>query len=176
MSFIEFLKKNKHDGSNKDINADKAFMRSIAISFFAIIICVVMLSASTFAWFSTTLESENTISTSVYKLEISVVGGTETAEPEKDEDGNLKYSLTGGVTYTVTITALEEGTTGKTGYVKLLHDGTQLCSEQIDRGDTISFTLNFKSYTELTLIECWGTSSIPEDERDLHNGDVYEQN
>ena len=72
MSFIEFLKQNKHDSEEKNISNDKKFLFSIAISFVAIIGCIVMLSATTYAWFSSTIESENTITTSVFKLDISV--------------------------------------------------------------------------------------------------------
>ena len=174
MSFIELLKKNNTNG--KDIDADKAFIRSIAISFFAIIVCVVLLSASTFAWFTTTVESENNITSSVYKLDIgvkySITDGTEVVNPLTDADGNLSYLLEGGKVYTVTITALTDNVTGKTGYIKMVYGENTLYSEQIDRGETISFTVEYSANTRITIIECWGMSSRPDSERDINNGDA----
>ena len=174
LSFIELIKKNNTNG--KDVDADKAFIRSIAISFFAIIVCVVLLSASTFAWFTTTVESENNITSSVYKLDIgveySITDGTEVVNPLTDAEGNLSYLLEGGKVYTVTITAEAENVTGKTGYIKMVYGENTLYSEQIDRGETISFTVEYSANTRITIIECWGMSSRPDSERDINNGDA----
>ena len=99
MGFIDFLKQNRASTDDaikaagndadtvqkestsdsrakaNDINADKIFIRNVAISFIGIIICIVMLSASSYAWFSTSIESSNTITSSVYKLDIEVLNG-----------------------------------------------------------------------------------------------------
>lgn len=206
MGFIEFLKRDKASADaatnaagndvstvqnesagdtrakTKDLNADKIFIRNVAISFVGIIICIVMLTASSYAWFTTTIESSNTITSSAYKLEIEVLpdeGENVTSlTPTVDENGNYTYTLEAEKEYKITVTALTENTTGKTGYIKLRTDkmaesDTPLYSEQIDRGDTITFTVGFNEATEITIIEGWGTLSVPEDERDILNGDYY---
>lgn len=169
MSFIEFLKQNKHDSEEKGISNDKKFLFSIAISFVAIIGCIVMLSATTYAWFSSTIESENTITTSVFKLDISVdydnAGVKTTLVPTTDEKGNSVYELKSGIEYTVTASALSDEITGKTGYIRLRCGDKTLTSVQINRGDKITFTLKFSADTEITLIEGWGISSVPDEQR-----------
>lgn len=175
MGFIEFLKKNKNDSKDKDINADKAFMKSIAISFFAIIICIVMLSASTFAWFTTTMESENTIGSSVYELDVevkyTVTDGEREISPTTNGEGHPTYALVGGKVYNITVTPVTEGTNGNTGYIKLIHGADTLYSEQIDRGSSLSFSITVNEDTDVTIIERWGISSVAEEERDIHSGD-----
>lgn len=176
MSFIEFLKKNKNDSKDKDTSADKAFMKSIAISFFAIIICIVMLSASTFAWFTTTIESNNSIATSSYKLDVevkyTVTDGEREIAPTVNGEGHPTYALVGGKVYNITVTPVTEGTNGNTGYIKLIHGADTLYSEQIDRDSSLSFSITVNGDTDVTIIERWGISSVSEDERDIRNGDA----
>lgn len=171
MKFIEFMKKNKNAGEGKDSSADKVFMRSVVMSFIAMIICIIVLSTSTYAWFVESVESNETIQSSVYKL-------TVTAEPQdkilvsEGSDGSFTYRLLAGVEYTVTVHSVDDGTTnGKTGYFKLAVGDKTYCSEQIDRGETISFSLTFSSDTAVTLVEYWGYSSIPDADRNIVNGD-----
>ena len=176
MGFIEFLKKNKHDGN--DIDADKTFVRSIAISFFAVIICVVMLAASSFAWFTTSIESSNVIESSVYKLEITILSdeaGATTITLTANDNGEFTFDAEAGVTYIITAAPTAE-TTARTGYIKLTTDGMaageSLYSTQIDRegeNTELSFSLRFDDATTVSIFRRWGTSS--RDERDIHNGD-----
>lgn len=177
MGFLEFLKKNKQD--EDAATNDKVFMRSILMSFFAIIICIVALSASSFAWFNTSVQSSETIQTSVYKLAISV-DSTDPNAPALSEsrngEGNLTYDLAANLEYSFTVTAVaDETTTGSTGYIKLRINGEThtFISEQIDRGETISFTLSFIADTTVELIECWGISILPEEDRDIINGSSF---
>ena len=48
-----------------------------------------------------------------------------------------------------------------------------LYSEQIDRGEAITVTIGFNQVTEITIIEGWGTLSIPENERDIEQDGIY---
>lgn len=182
MAFIDFLKNKAKAREDKDVDADKIFIRNIAVSFVGIIICIVMLSASSYAWFSTTVESNNTITSSVYKLEIGVIeeNGVTPLTATVTPEGDYTYTLEADKKYVVTITA-DSNTTGNTGYIKLRTDkmaetDPPLYSEQINRGNTISFTFAYTTDTEITLIEGWGISSIPDDERDILNGGIYGDN
>ena len=146
MGFFEFLKQNKAKSDGEKPLTDKIFLRSVAISFFAIIICIVMLSASTFAWFNSTVESkEETIAASVYLLEFTAKNNQSdnTILSTTDQNGNKVFLLSGGIEYTVTATAIEENTTGNTGYFKLRVGDTTYISDQIDRGHKLEFTLTF---------------------------------
>lgn len=173
MSFIEFLKKNKHDGS--DIDADKTFVRSIAISFFAVTICIVMLAASSFAWFNTSIESKNVIESSVYALEITTLSdevGATTTTLSATGLGEFSFVAEAGVTYVITAKTTDN-TTARTGYIKLttnhMADGEGLYSTQIDNGaGALSFSLRFSDATEVHIFQHWGTSI--RSERDIHDG------
>ena len=175
MSFIELLKKNNTNG--KDIDADKAFIRSIAISFFAIAILIVIFSTSTFAWYRESVETTETIQASVYILDISLQpsgDGEADMVGVKDADGSTVYTLSEGVDYSLKALAVaDDRTNAETGYIKILIDGKEYYSEQIDRGEQIEFKLCFNSETEIRIIERWGTSRVPHTERDLTDGGSY---
>ena len=170
MKFIEFLKKNKTK-DNSDTQSDKIFLRSVVISFVAIMICVVMLSASSYAWFIKSVDSNETIQSSIYTLDIS-------AAPEdkitagSSTDGNITYQLIANEVYTLTVYAIDDGTTtGRTGYIKLIVGDQAYYSQQIDRGHTLEFNITFSTDTKIEIVECWGTSSISEENRDITHGD-----
>lgn len=161
LNFLEYLKKNKAK-DEKEPNADKIFMRSVAISFVAIIFCAVLLSASTYAWFVKSIESNETIKSSIYTLDISAAPEEKLTAGQSTE-GNVTYQLLANETYILTVTAVDDGTTnGSTGYIKLKVGDQIFISEQIDRGDTLEFKLTFTAATEIEIIECWGTSSASE--------------
>lgn len=172
MSILEKLK--KPDATEDEIMTDRAFMRGIITSFFAIAMCIIMLGASTYAWFTTSIQSTQTITSAVYVLSITIDGGENAyLHPTGEVDGNYVYTFEAGTTYTVTATAIaNDSTNGKTGYVKLIVDDKSFVSQQIDRGDEITFTLKFTEDTEVTFVEGWGTSSA--EVRDLIDGGEYE--
>ena len=170
MSFLEKLK--KPNATEDEVITDKAFMRGIITSFFAIVMCIIMLGASTYAWFTTSIQSTQTIASAVYVLSIKIDGGDEILHPTDRVDGNDVYTFEADKTYTITATAIEEETTGKTGYIKLVVGDESFVSQQIDRGETITFTLKYTEETKVTLVEGWGTSSA--EERDLTDGGNYE--
>lgn len=167
MKFIDYLKQQLDPDREKQPLTDKIFMRSVVTSFVAIIACILVFSASTYAWFNESVTTTETITSSVYTLSITA---EPTLTPLTDTDGNGVYTLAANTAYTVTVTAVEQGTTGKTGYIKLNIGDSTLVSEQIDKGETIRFTLRFASETTVTVIECWGTSSIPSEDRHITDG------
>ena len=157
MKFIDYLKQQLDPDREKQPLTDKIFMRSVVTSFVAIIACIVVFSASTYAWFNESVATTETITTSVYTLSI-------TTAP------NSVYTLAANTAYTVTVTAVDAETTGTTGYIKLKIGDQTLVSEQINKGDTLSFTLRFDADTTVELVECWGISSIPSEDRHITDG------
>lgn len=167
MKFTDYLKQQLDPDREKQPLTDKIFMRSVVTSFVAIIACIVVFSASTYAWFNESVATTETITTSVYTLSIT---SNPTLTPHPDTDGNSVYTLAGGTEYTVTVTTVDAETTGTTGYIKLKIGDQTLVSEQINKGDTLSFTLRFDAETTVTVIECWGISSIPSEDRHITDG------
>ena len=177
---MKLFEKLKKDESCEDEKlTDKVFMRSIITSFFAIIMCIIMLGASTYAWFTTSIETTETITSAVYVLSITAQGDenndsvTEPIYHSDVVDGNSVYKLKKDVDYIITVTSVEEDTTGKTGYIKLQIGDKVFISQQIDRGQTISFTLTYTEETYVTIIEGWGTSSVLPEDRDIKGGVKY---
>lgn len=179
MSFKEFLKKERQNDEETDVKtlSDKVFMRSITLSGLAILICIIALASSSFAWFSTDIKSTSTIQSAVYKLEMEVSSldpASPTITESQNSAGNTVYTLSGSTEYKVTATAIDdETTTASSGYFKIVVDGITYFSEQIDRGETISFTLTFDTETQVEVIECWGTCSRTDAERHIFNGGAY---
>lgn len=171
MSFKDYLKKHlSAEREQKENLTDKIFVRSAITSFIAIIVCIVMLSASTYAWFTESVHSTETIQTSVYKLELS----TSPSLTPTVISGNSRYTLAANTEYTVSAHSIADDTTnGSTGYIKMVVNGVTYLSEQIDRGQTLSFTLSFTAETEIEIIECWGTSSKPDASRQLKQGSSF---
>lgn len=174
-----FEKFKKDESCEDDKLTDKVFMRSIITSFFAIIMCIIMLGASTYAWFTTSIKTTETITSAVYVLSITAQGDEDRdsiSEPiyySGQVKGNDVYTLKAGVEYTITATAIEDKTTAKTGYIKLSVGDKTFISQQIDKGQTISFILCYDEETEVTIIEGWGTSSVLPEDRDIISGEKY---
>ena len=177
MSLIEYLKKNKNNNDEGDKLSDRAFVRSIAISFFAIVMFIIIFSTSTFAWYRESVQTTQTIQASVYILDITA----ETVQdepiviiPSEDNDGNKVYTLSANTEYSFSVFAVDdESTNASTGYIKIIVDGVEYYSEQIDRGDTLEFTLSFSSEKTITIIERWGTSSVAHTDRAVTQGGSY---
>ncbi len=170
MNFSEYLKKKIF--SESDDKADKIFVRSIATSIFALVVCIIIFSATSFAWFSDTASAgQQVIQSSNYSLSISAIGsnGEANFDISKDENQNEVFSLNGGQTYQFTVTS--EG--GRTGYIKLKIFEQEYVSEQIDSDMTFTFSLTFDENVDVTILERWGISSIADEERDIQNGASY---
>ena len=71
MKFIDYLKQQLDPDREKQPLTDKIFMRSVVTSFVAIIACIVVFSASTYAWFNESVATTETITSSVYTLSIT---------------------------------------------------------------------------------------------------------
>ena len=173
MNFSEFFKKKVFSEFND--KADKVFVRSVATSIFALVICIIIFSATSFAWFSDiTSAGEQVIQSSNYALSITALGANDDLNlaVELDEHGNKIFSLVGGQKYEFTVTTTQESN-GKTGYIKLQIGNIEYYSDQIDNGTTFTFSMIFTNDTKVTIIERWGISSIPDDEREINNNSEY---
>lgn len=170
MSFLKNLMNRENDVDSRTL-ADRVFTRSVVMSLIAAALCIVIFSTSTLAWFVESVDSEEMIKSSVYIL--TVVVDPDIASTQ-DADGNAVYSLQENTTYKITVSSIaDERTTAKSGYIKIIANGKVYYSEQIDRGESITFDLIFSFATDVTIVECWGTSSIPFSDRDIVSGNTY---
>ena len=177
------LKKYIEDKLNDDeVKSDNIILRNLITTFVALLMCITLLCTGTWAWLrDTEMVKGETMYSSVYALRITADSVGQESAPItsiRNGRGNYEYSLSANNEYIFTISAIaNETTNARTGYFKLKIGNRTYYSEQIDRGETISFSLTFTNDTTIEIIECWGTSSIPEEEREiLDDSDLVNMN
>jgi len=152
---------------NTEKLSDKAFARLALTSILGILVCIICLCSTTYAWFtgsvqvdSNTLKAadECLLSVSVYK------DGTEEAIINTENPITLECEEG---TYTVTLTLPKESASG---YLVLTVDGQEYYSDYLQRNDntdqTLTFTLNVKAAKTVTFTARWG----------IYSGDCHVKN
>lgn len=144
--------------NNNERLTDRAFIRLITTSVLGIILCLVCLCSTTWAWFSDSAASSGSkiVPASQCLLDVSVKKEGDTFKLEGIDEG---VTLEAGVTYTVT---LELPRDSASGYCIITTDARDYYTEYIERHDndepkTIEFTLTVAKSREVKFIKCWGT-------------------
>ena len=165
----EAAKENSELRRNDNKTSDNAFIRLIATSMFAILLCLICLSTSTYAWFTTSItQSGNTIaSASACLLEVSVVADGEDESilvmrnviDGRERIGDL--SLDGGVTYKVSLSLPKNSASG---YITLanastLYKSPYISSHNNDVPETVEFYIYSAADVELEVEIRWGIYS-----------------
>ena len=128
----------KKQNSNTEKLGDKAFVRLITMSVFGILLCIVCLCSSSYAWFSTSLSNNSNVIQSAQCL-LTVVANDGDNELVQNEDGSTTITASG--TYTVTV-SLPEGSSS--GYCVIKAGGNVYHSDYIAWDEApaeFSFTL-----------------------------------
>ncbi|MDO4810912.1 MAG: hypothetical protein Q3985_03085 [Eubacteriales bacterium] len=124
--------------------------RSIVASVIGIVVCLICLIGTTWAWYTDTVTSQViTIQAANYDVDVEVKDGDTTVS-----SSNGTYTLDPSKTYTVTLKA--KGT-GKTGFCKVTVDGTEKHTAPIAKNGTLSFTV--KNCDSISFQAIWGTYS-----------------
>lgn len=130
--------------------ADKNLMRLLVPSIVGILICMVCLSGTTWAWFSASVQTgAQTITAANFNVEVAI-----DPTPVISEGG--KYTLTRNTAYTVTLTAT--GTANEIGgYCIVDNDaGDRHYTSQIKPGASLQFTLIPEADGIYTFTAVWG--------------------
>ena len=151
---------------NNEKLSDKAFARLALTSILGILVCIICLCSTTYAWFTGSVQVDNNtfkaadaclLSVSVYK------DGTEKAIIDTENATTLECEGT----YTVTLTLPKESASG---YLVLTVDGQEYYSDYLQRNDdtdqTLTFTLNVKAAKNVTFTARWG----------IYSGDCHVKN
>ena len=151
------------------LSSDKAFFRMITTSAISVIICLICLCSTSWAWFSGGIESsQNEIKTGQCLLEVTVE--KEGVALSEIETG---VALEMGTEYKVTL-ALPKGSAS--GYCLMQANGKDYYSKAIlrheeEQAKTLSFTVKVKENTTVKFIARWGIYS---GEVDVANGGILE--
>lgn len=145
---------------NEKLN-DKAFLRLAITSIAAILVCIVCLCSTTFAWFSDSIPNKGNQITTASKCELSVTVQNSSSEIiYLDENGSAvlpagEYSVTlslpkDNASCYVIISAQAPNQSYRTKYIASHTDNT---------AHTISFTLIVQSEKSVTFTTKWGIYS-----------------
>lgn len=138
-----------------------------------ILLCLVLLCSTTWAWFSSTHAGATTpIRSADYDLTVTVRQG-ETAVPL---DAQSSFAAIAGEDYTVTLTATGTASTGYCTVLVRFPEGTEqtLYTAQIAVGESLTFTVRLSTAATVALYPQWGTSARS-DAPDLMLGGVLSE-
>lgn len=157
---------------NNEKLSDKAFARLVLTSILGILVCIICLCSTTYAWFTGSVQVNNNtlkaadaclISVSVYK------DGAEGALATVDTVNAAMLECEEG-TYTVTLTLPKESASG---YLIITANGQDYYSDYLQRNDendqTLTFTLNVATVQTVTFTARWGIYS---GECSVNNGET----
>lgn len=160
----------------------KAISFNLIACMVGVMLCIVSLTAATWAWFGNSISSPvNSVQTGVYTLDITVFDIKDPADANDDvillpnSDGS--YSFDALTEYTVTLMAKGNVSTGYCAIVFASHPDMKLHTSQIftDESDSdpksITFSLTVSSDESVRFESWWGTFASPE--RDVVAGGDY---
>ena len=151
----------------KDKVTEKALLQNIIISVAGIILCMIVLCSTTWAWFTANVSSsDNTIQSAYCTVTVLVDSEGDNILPTNDV-----YTLTAGKSYEFTLSAA--GTAGSAYCIIRIGDNDYYTAQipTTEPDNYITFTLEFSADTSLEVITRWGTSS--KTERAFYNGITY---
>ncbi len=133
---------------------DENIMRLIVPSVLGIVLCMVCLCGTTWAWFSGVMASGTaTVQAANYAIDAKVTDGTGAEVQGKDT-----FALKAGGTYTVALTV--GGTAEETaGYCRVTYQDTLYYTGSMKKGDTMTFQVSAGEGGTLTVLGLWGTYS-----------------
>ena len=143
--------------------AESSVWKMLLPSFLGIIVCTICLAGMTWAWFTSGVQSQSTISAKEYSLnEMITVQNAKSGSLEKSADGN--YTLAENTTYVVKLTPSVAPKSG--GYCMLRitpADGSEAVyyTQALKAETEFSFTIsNGNKKATCQLIAAWGVPDV----------------
>ena len=141
-------------GSKQDKLTDKAFTQSIAVSVISILVCVVALCSSTWAWFTASVAGEDN---QIKMADACLLSVTVTSSGEALENIESGVALTAGESYTLTISLPANSASG---YCLIQTQERDYHTEYIARHEgetqTRTFTVTVDETQTVAFIARWG--------------------
>ncbi|MBO5898700.1 MAG: hypothetical protein J6R04_06795 [Clostridia bacterium] len=158
--------------SNKKMETEKNYIYNMSVCIFSIVLCLVSLSAVTWAWYTADVSSqENIIQSAAYRPNVGIYCVEEVVTLASDATeattieariakangvGKLEYTLVKGKQYEVTVHASGDV---KTGYYQITLGDKIYYTEQIAISRAMSFALSVDQDTEIKMTPLWGVST-----------------
>lgn len=153
------MKRRQNNFIKGEVAAESSVWKMLLPSFLGIIVCTICLAGMTWAWFTSGVQSQSTISAKEYSLnETITVQNAKSGALEKSADGN--YTLAENTTY---IVKLKPSVTPKNGGYCMLKitpaDGSEAVyyTQALEAKTEFSFTIsNGNKTATCQLIATWG--------------------
>ena len=153
---------------------EKVFMRRMTMNISLIVLCMAAMAFTAYAYFSHSVTSgNNTLQAAHFDVDLAITeqGG---APVTVVRNGAHSYyaELKAGVTYDVTVKTAD-GSTAVTGFVLLTVDDQRYFTQQIARGEGLTFAVKPVADMTVSLLPHWGTSSYYESGDRVENSQFY---
>ena len=157
------MKRRQNNFIKGEAAAESSVWKMLLPSFLGIIVCTICLAGMTWAWFTSGVQSQSTISAKEYSLnETITVQNAKSGALEKSADGN--YTLAENTTYVV---KLKPSVTPKNGGYCMLKitpaDGSEAVyyTQALEAKTEFSFTIsNGNKTATCQLIAAWGVPDV----------------
>lgn len=157
------MKRRQNNFIKGEAAAESSVWKMLLPSFLGIIVCTICLAGMTWAWFTSGVQSQSTISAKEYSLnEMITVQNAKSGALEKSADGN--YTLAENTTYVVKLTPSVAPKSG--GYCMLRitpADGSEAVyyTQALKAETEFSFTIsNGNKKATCQLIAAWGVPDV----------------
>lgn len=175
------MKRRQNNFIKGEAAAESSVWKMLLPSVLGIIVCTICLAGMTWAWFTSGVQSQSTISAKEYSLnETITVQNAKSGAPEKSSDGN--YTLAENTTYVV---KLKPSVTPKSGGYCMLKitpaDGSEAVyyTQPLKATHEVSFTIsNGDGAAICQLIAAWGAPDVSKtvNKKLIVSGDTIEIN
>ena len=175
------MKRRQNNFIKGEAAAESSVWKMLLPSVLGIIVCTICLAGMTWAWFTSGVQSQSTISAKEYSLnETITVQNAKSGAPEKSSDGN--YTLAENTTYVV---KLKPSVTPKSGGYCMLKitpaDGSEAVyyTQPLKATHEVSFTIsNGDGAATCQLIAAWGAPDVSKtvNKKLIISGDTIEIN
>ena len=175
------MKRRQNNFIKGEAAAESSVWKMLLPSVLGIIVCTICLAGMTWAWFTSGVQSQSTISAKEYSLnETITVQNAKSGAPEKSSDGN--YTLAENTTYVV---KLKPSVTPKSGGYCMLKitpaDGSEAVyyTQPLKATHEVSFTIsNGDGAANCQLIAAWGAPDVSKtvNKKLIVSGDTIEIN
>ena len=157
------MKRRQNNFIKGEAAAESSVWKMLLPSFLGIIVCTICLAGMTWAWFTSGVQSQSTISAKEYSLKETItVQNAKSGALEKSADGN--YTLAENTMYVVKLTPSVAPKSGGYCMLKITPAGGSEAvyyTQPLNAGTEFSFTIsNGNKKATCQLIAAWGVPDV----------------
>lgn len=138
--------------------AESSVWKMLLPSFLGIIVCTICLAGMTWAWFTSGVQSQSTITADEYSLNETITPKAGGQALEKSSEGT--YALAANTTYVVKVTPTVTPQSGGYCIVKIISDGgeAKYYTQSLNASQEFNFLIsNGSKAVSCQVIAAWGT-------------------